>query len=58
MKLVLNPGTDFLTPEEMAAKLRISLRKLRQMTKDGTGPRHIKLGSKVLFPIEGEVRHD
>jgi len=57
MKLVLNPGTEFLTPEEMAAKLRISLRKLRQMTKDGTAPEHIKLGGKVLFPVEKEVRH-
>lgn len=50
--------TAFLTPEEMAAKLRISIRKLQQMMKDGTGPKHIKLGGKVLFPVEEEVRHD
>ncbi len=58
MRVVISPSIQFLTPEEMAAKLRISLRKLRQMTKEGTAPRHIKLGGKVLFPIEKEVRHD
>lgn len=50
--------TAFLTPEEMAAKLRISIRKLQQMMKDGTAPGHVKLGGKVLFPVEMEVRHD
>lgn len=39
----------FLTPVEMAAKLRISLRKLQQMVKEGTAPKHIKLGGKLLF---------
>lgn len=48
----------FLTPEEMAVKLRVSIRKLQQMMKDGTGPKHIKLGGKVLFPVETEVGHD
>lgn len=48
----------FLTPEEMAAKLRISIRKLQQMMKDGTAPEHVKLGGKVLFPIEKGARHD
>jgi predicted DNA-binding transcriptional regulator AlpA len=50
--------TAFLTPEEMAAKLRISIRKLQQMMKAGTGPKHIKLGGRVLFPIGQEARHD
>ena len=39
----------FLRPEEMAAKLRISLRKLQQMMRDGTAPKHIRLGTKVVF---------
>ena len=39
----------FLRPEEMAAKLRISLRKLQQMMKAGTAPKHIRLGTKVVF---------
>lgn len=50
--------TAFLTPEEMAAKLRISIRKLQQMMKDGTAPKHIKLGSKVVFPVTREGGHD
>jgi excisionase family DNA binding protein len=41
----------FLTPVEMAAKLRISIRKLQQMVKEGTAPKHIKLGGKRLFPL-------
>jgi excisionase family DNA binding protein len=48
----LNTKMAFLTPEEMAAKLRISIRKLQQMVKDGTAPKHMKLGAKVLFVIE------
>ena len=47
----------FLTPEEMAARLRISLRKLQQMMKDGSAPKHIRLGRRVLFVIEREVAH-
>jgi excisionase family DNA binding protein len=50
----LNTKMAFLTPEEMAAKLRISIRKLQQMVKDGTAPKHMKLGAKVLFVIERE----
>ena len=47
----------FLTPEEMAAKLRISIRKLQQMVKDGTAPKHVRLGSKLLFVVEKEASH-
>lgn len=54
----VSSATAYLTPEEMAVKLRISLRKLQQMMKDGTAPTHIRVGSKVLFPVEQEVGHD
>lgn len=47
----------FLTPEEMAAKLRISIRKLQQMMKDGTAPKHVKLGGRTLFPVTEDLRH-
>ena len=43
----------YLTPEEMAARLRISLRKLYLMMKQGTAPEHIRLGHKLLFVIGG-----
>ena len=49
--------TAFLTPEDMAAKLRISLRKLHQMMKDGTAPKHVKLGGRTVFPVLKGVRH-
>ena len=48
----------FLRPEEMAAKLRISLRKLQQMMKAGTAPKHIRLGNKVVFLEKKRSRTD
>ena len=37
------------TPEQMAAKLRVSLRTLQRMMKAGTAPEHYRLGKKVVF---------
>ena len=54
----ITDDTSFLTPEEMAAKLRISIRKLQQMMKDGTAPDHMRLGNKVVFAISKEVEND
>lgn len=48
----------YLTPAEMAAKLRISLRTLQHLMKTRQAPRHVRLGGKVLFVVETEVRHD
>jgi predicted DNA-binding transcriptional regulator AlpA len=48
----------FLTPEEMAAKLRISIRKLQKMVKEGTAPKHLRLGSRLVFVVGREARHD
>lgn len=51
----VNSNSAFLTPVEMAAKLRISIRKLQQMVKEGTAPKHIRLGAKLLFVLsEGD----
>lgn len=47
----------YLTPAEMAAKLRISLRSLQRLMKDGKAPPHTKVGGKVLFVLAGEVDH-
>lgn len=47
----------FLTPEEMAAKLRISLRTLHKMMRKGA-PEHIRLGGRVLFVMQGGSSHD
>ncbi|KAB2942288.1 MAG: helix-turn-helix domain-containing protein [Hyphomicrobium sp.] len=51
MMIKVNAGIVFLTPEEMAAKLRISIRKLQQMMKDGAAPEHVRLGARVLFVV-------
>jgi predicted DNA-binding transcriptional regulator AlpA len=50
--MIMTENTNFLTPEEMATKLRISIRKLQMMMKEGTAPEYIKLGSRVLFVVE------
>lgn len=51
-------NAKFLTPEEMAAKLRISLRKLQKMVKEGTAPHHVRLGSKLVFIVTGGPSND
>ena len=45
-----------LPTEEMAAKLRIFLRKLQSMMKYGAAPEHIKLGSRVICVYAGKAR--
>lgn len=54
----LDDSMVFLTPEEMAAKLRISLRTLHKMMRRGEAPEHIRLGGRVLFILQGGVSHD
>jgi hypothetical protein len=41
----------------MAATLRISLRKLQKMMKEGTASEHIRLGTKVVFLVDKDVNH-
>lgn len=48
----------FFTPEEMAAKLRISLRTLQQLVRDGAAPEHIKVGGRMLFPVVKQTREE
>ena len=48
----ITDDTKFLTPEEMAATLRISLRTLQKMVKANTAPRHVRQGSRLLFVVE------
>ncbi len=58
VSLKITTKKTFLTSEEMAAKLRISIRKLQQMVKDGTAPKHVKFGSRLVFVIDGEASHE
>ena len=58
VSLKITTKKTFLTSEEMAAKLRISIRKLQQMVKDGTAPKHVKFGAKLLFVVEREGDND
>lgn len=47
-----------LTPEETAVKLRISVRKLQQMVRDGTAPEHQRVGRQIRFLIQAEESHE
>lgn len=55
--MIVSDDMAFATMEEMAATLRISLRKLHKMMKEGNAPRHVKLGSRVLFVLPKEARN-
>ena len=55
--MTVSESMAFLTPEEMAVKLHISIRKLQQMMKDNCAPEHIRLGAKVLFVMKKEANH-
>lgn len=47
--------TEFLTSEEMAAKLRISIRTLQRMVKTGSAPTYLRVGGRLLFPLDDAV---
>ena len=43
--------TRYVTSEEMAVRLRVSLRTLQKMIKEGTAPEHIRVGHRLLFVV-------
>ncbi len=51
----INEETAYLTPEEMAAKLRISIRKLQNLVKSGNAPEHIRIGNRLRFLVTKEA---
>jgi hypothetical protein len=55
MKRVTNSDLEFLTPKEVAAMLRLSVRTLEGKRRDGTGPAFTTLGndrnSKVVYRL-------
>jgi hypothetical protein len=41
---------NLLSPEEVAAALRVSLRKLQDWRANGTGPEFVRLGRNIFYP--------
>lgn len=41
-----------LTPEQMAAKLGVAIKTLANMRSKGTGPKFVKVGGAVRYPVE------
>lgn len=44
---------DFLTPKELATRWRMSSQTLANWRNERRGPPWTKIGTKVLYPIEG-----
>ena len=42
------PGSKFLTTKELAAELKISVKKLERMRNDGSGPPFIRVGKNQI----------
>lgn len=49
------PHHDFLTPNETAEHMRLTVRKLQQLEADGTGPRRIKIGTRKVLYARADV---
>ncbi len=58
MVLSVDGTVAYATMEEMAATLRISVRKLHNLMKEGKAPRHVKIESRVLFVMPKEASND
>lgn len=41
-----------LTQDELAARWRVSPRTLEQWRWRGIGPRHLKIGGRVIYPLD------
>ncbi|NOG71275.1 AlpA family transcriptional regulator [Roseicella sp. DB1501] len=51
-----NLGHTHLTQSELAERWRLSTRTLEKWRQGRRGPRHLKLGGRVVYPLE-EVEH-
>lgn len=45
--------TAFLTAKELSTRWRLSLQTLANWRHEGKGPPFIRVGARVLYPIEG-----
>lgn len=48
----LLPSRAWLYPEEVADRLQRSKRTLANWRNEGVGPKHIKIGNRVAYPIK------
>ena len=57
MKVTL-PPTELLSPRQLAARWGLSEKTLERWRMLGTGPAFLKLGSRVLYPIDAIEAHE
>jgi hypothetical protein len=43
---------EFLTPEAMAERMRVTVKTLANLRANGGGPKYVKVGRKVRYPVE------
>lgn len=49
----MNEAAAFLTPKEVAGRWKLNPQTLTNWRALGKGPPYIKVGTKVLYPVEG-----
>ena len=52
MDIIINETTQLLRPEEMAARMRVSLRTLRRLSHYGLAPKPLKVGRQTFYVIQ------
>ena len=56
MATLINQSPTFFTTKELAHRWRISPRTLEGWRDQGVGPRYVKIGSRVRYPIQAIER--
>jgi predicted site-specific integrase-resolvase len=51
------PRDELLTPRQAARKLRVSIDTLKRWRQLGVGPKHVKLGRGIRYPVHQIETH-
>ena len=54
----MSESAEFFTPEQLAARWHMEAKTLRNWRAARKGPPYIKIGSKILYPVEGVHAHE
>lgn len=49
------PSPVFLREDELAQRWRIAPRTLQRWRRAGTGPRHLRIGARIVYPLDDVV---
>lgn len=54
----MSDATFYLTPKELATRWRLSDQTLANWRHAGKGPRFIRVGTRVLYPLQGIIHFE